>query len=401
MRPFFDEFYANPSAYHKCGREVCDAIEQARYDVAEYLICAPNEIIFTSGATEANNLALKSCAFICGESCKAGKYENKFNFIISEIEHKSVLNIKEWLQCQGYEVRIARNTPDGIIDLEYLADLFDDNTVLCSCMYINNETGVIQPVEEISEFCKENGVVFHIDATQAFGKYQIGPLKSNDRLADLITASGHKFHGPKGIGILYKSNDVKFKCLVDGGSQEDGRRPGTENVPGIIGFAEATKIAKRDMTKHLTIMMSLEKFLFNELDNRKIEYTVNGSVDYKSPWITNISFGIDANDLMELLPNYCFSKSSACSKDYRPSHVLQAMSIDDDITKTSVRISFSKYTTQAEIKDFVYRISKIQKEHFKQEELKLEEEENNKWNIPTENDLQNETEEGEFEDELY
>lgn len=350
MIPFFETHYANPSAYHLCGREACDAMEIARYEVANYLSCAPTEIVFTSGATEANNLAIKSCAILCEK-------KKPYNFIISEIEHKSVLNIKDWLKCEGYETRIAKILPSGVVDLEYLMDLVDENTLLISCMNINNETGIIQPVEQIGEFCREEGILFHVDATQLFGKYEVNAKELG---ADFITASAHKFHGPKGSGVLYKNRDIEFKCLIEGGSQEGGFRAGTENVPGIVGFGEALKVCRNFMGKNFQYMLGLEKYFLHELEKHNVHYQINGDLWYKSPWIFNINFGINADLLIDNMPEFCFSKSSACSKNFKPSHVLAAMSVDDEDVKSSIRLSFSKYTTENEINDFVIKIKELQ-----------------------------------------
>lgn len=352
MLPFFDQYYANPSAYHGCGREARDAIETARYQTASYLGCIPTEIIFTSGATEANNLAIKSCALLC-------KKDKPYNIIMSEIEHKSVLAIKEWLKCEDYETRMIKTDPSGIIDFEYLQDIIDENTLLVSCMYINNETGIIQPVNEIGKLCKDRGVLFHCDATQAFGKYEINIL---DLGADLLSASAHKLHGPKGCGVLYKNKDLEFKCLLDGGSQEDGRRAGTENVPGIVGFGEALRIARIKLENTFERMLELERLFLKKMQKEGIYYTINGNLNYKSPWIFNLNFGIDSDELMDLLPEFCFSKSSACSKNFTPSHVLDAMSIDEEIIKNSIRISFSSETTEQEIDLFVSKIKNLQNE---------------------------------------
>lgn len=350
--PFFETHYANPSAYHLCGREACEAIENARYEVAGYLSCIPNEVIFTSGATEANNLAIKSCALLCEK-------KKNYNFIISEIEHKSVLGIKDWLKCEGYETKLARSLPSGVVDLDYLFDLVDENTLLISCMYINNETGIIQPVGQIGEFCKENGILFHTDATQVFGKYEVNIKAIN---ADFVTASAHKFHGPKGSGILYRNKDIEFKCMIEGGSQEGGFRAGTENVPGIVGFGEALRLSKGLMEKNFQNMLKLEQYFFNELEEHDVKYIINGDISNKSPWIFNINFGIDADVLMDNMVDFCFSKSSACSKNFKPSHVLAAMSIDDEDIKCSVRVSFSKYTTKEEVDKFVIRVKELQNE---------------------------------------
>lgn len=354
MLPYFNILYGNPSSNNTCGRKIRDGLDNARLEVAKYLNCTPNEIIFTSGATESNNLVLKSCCDLCFDFSEE---EKSFHFIFSAIEHKSVLNLKEYLECKGHEVEFINVLPSGIVDLEDLENKIKENTILVSCIWINNETGIIQPIQEISEICLNNEISFHVDATQAFGKI---PIDLTNTKLDFLSLSAHKLHGPKGIGALYKNKDVNLKCQIIGGSQEEGFRSGTENVSGIIGLGKATEIAAENLIENTIHFERLEKRLFEQLDKNNIDYIVNGDFENKAPWITNIAvLNSDAETLVEEMSNYCFSKSSACSKGNYPSHVLQAMSVDDDLIEKSIRLSFSKYTTFEQIDAFCKELSKL------------------------------------------
>lgn len=351
MMPYFNILYGNPSSNNSCGRAIKDAIEDARLELSQNLNCTPNEIIFTSGATEGNNLIIKSCEELCsemGEPC---------HFIFSEIEHKSILTLQKYLEKRGHEVDLISVLPNGVVDLNSLENLLKDNTVLISCIYVNNETGMIQPVSEISKICQENDILFHTDATQAFGKLKID---LTDLKVDFLSLSAHKLHGPKGTGAIYKNNNVDLSCQMLGGSQENGYRSGTENVPGIIGLGEAARIANKNLNSNYAYLTKLEKYFLKKLDSCGHEYILNGDLCCKAPWIFNIAFlDTDSDTLIEKLSNFCLSKSSACSKGNAPSYVLKAMSIDEDLINKSIRISFSKYTTFEQIDIFCKELNKI------------------------------------------
>lgn len=354
LNKYLTSFYGNPSSSHSLGRSSFEAVENARLQCALTLDCIPDEILFTSGATESNNLAIKSCANFCKKCGEKG-----FHFILSTIEHKSVSKLEKYLQQQGHEVDLINVNPDGRIDLEHVRALIRDNTAMISCIMINNETGIIQPIEEVAEIADENGILLHIDATQAFGKF---PMKVKDLGAGMISFSGHKFYGPKGIGGLYIGDDVEIECMIEGGSQESGKRAGTENVPGIVGMGKAAEILLEEREEDYSKYVYLDEYFTTSLQEKGIDFEINGDVKYKVPWINNINFGIDGDDLMEGLGDeVCISKSSACSKDFIPSHVLKAMGKSDDEVKNSVRISFSKYTTTNEIDELVDRIEKVLK----------------------------------------
>lgn len=349
---FLTKNYGNPSSSHILGKISCDAIEEARLNAASALNCIPDEIIFTSGATEANNLALKSCSNICAKSCK-----DKFHFIFSSIEHKSVSKIADFLKSLGHKVDLIDCNEDGRINLDHLEQLIRPNTVLVSCIHVNNETGIIQPISEISKICKEYDIIFHTDATQSVGKLSVDVQEIP---VDLLSFSAHKFHGPKGIGGLYVNNNIELDCMIEGGSQEGGKRAGTENVPGIVGLGKALEIANDERDENYEKLIRLEDLFLKELGDKGVDYEINGDMEYKVPWIFNINFGIDGTEVLEGLGDVCISKSSACSKDFIPSSVLKAMGKTDDEIKNSVRISFSKYTTEDEIKELVDRIQKLQ-----------------------------------------
>lgn len=351
MLPYFNILYGNPSSNNSCGRAIKDRIEDSRLILAQTLNCTPNEIIFTSGATEGNNLIVKSCEELCLD------LEEPCHFIFSEIEHKSILTLKDYLEDRGHEVDLISVLPNGVVDLNDLEQLIKDNTVLVSCIYVNNETGMIQPISEISKLCQENDILFHTDATQAFGKLKIDLA---DTKVDFLSLSAHKLHGPKGVGAIYKNANVEISCQMLGGSQENGYRSGTENVPGIIGLGEATRIANKNMQSSYAYLLKLERYFLKKLDSCGHDYILNGDLCCKAPWIFNIAFlDSDADTIIERLSNFCLSKSSACSKGNAPSYVLQAMNIDDDLINKSIRISFSKYTTFEQIDTFCEELNKI------------------------------------------
>lgn len=353
INKYLTQYYGNPSSSHILGRYSCDAVENARLQCAITIGSIPDEILFTSGATESNNLAIKSCATLC-KKCN----EEGFHFILSSIEHKSVSKLEKHLKELGHEVDLADVKENGQVDLDHVQELIKPNTALISCIFVNNETGVIQPIEELAELAHENELILHVDGTQAFGKW---PLNVKKLGIDLLSFSGHKFYGPKGVGGLYIGDDVEVECMIEGGSQESGKRAGTENVPGIVGIGKAAEILLEENEKDLNHYLELEDYFLTSLKEGSIDYTINGSLKHKVPWIFNINFEIDGDELMERLgEDVCISKSSACSKDFIPSHVLKAMGKSDDEIKNSVRISFSKYTTKDEIDELVDRIEKIQ-----------------------------------------
>jgi len=327
--------FGNPSSKHVYGRKARENIEKSRYEIAKTLGCLPEEIIFTSGATESNNLVIKS-------------FDEDDFLCCSAIEHKAILNPIEAFENEKIPVN-----ENCLLDLDYLEDLIEENedVELCSIMLINNETGIINNIEEAFELCKEYGVLTHTDATQAFGKI---PIDVKELGIDMLSLSAHKMYGPKGIGALYISNEIDKSNLIpiiEGGSQEEGLRSGTHNVPGIIGLGEAARIARDNYTRDYNHSCLLENILMAELDYLDcIEY--NGCLDNKCPWILNVSFlGCDSKDVIGLIENdICVSKTSACAKNDDPSHVLLGMGLNDERCKSAIRISWGRFTTEREMR---------------------------------------------------
>lgn len=353
MIPFFNQFYANPSSQHRCGKIAFDALDQARFDLCLILNCTPNEIIFTSGATESNNLAIKGC--LDQMNCAASD-EGPFHFIFSEIEHKSVLSLKGWLESKGHEVDLIPTLPSGIIDIDVVEPLIKDNTFILSCIHVNNETGVIQPIEKLAEICAEHNIIFHVDATQSFTKLKIDLAKIP---IDLLSFSAHKFFAAKGVGGLYKNNAIKLKCQAQGGSQEEGFRPGTENIPGIIGMAKAAKINYKNINNNFDYLENLGEYFEEALKASDESFIING-LGNKVPWIYNVTFlKFKANYLFDNMQEFCFSKSSACSRGIIPSYVLTAMHVDEELIENTIRLSFSKYNTKEEIDLFFVALKKL------------------------------------------
>lgn len=353
MIPYFNEFYANASSQHACGKIAFDALDQARFDICAILNCVPDEIIFTSGATESNNLAIKGS--LEQMNCSVSE-EGPFHFIFSEIEHKSVGSLKDFLESKGHEVSLIPTLASGQINLDSVVSLVQENTLLLSCIHVNNETGVIQPIEKLADICAEHNIIFHVDATQSFTKLKIDLAKIS---IDLLSASAHKHFGPKGNGILYKNNALHLKCQNIGGSQEDGVRAGTENIPGIVGLAKAAKL-NYNIDGNYQKLESLGEYFESSLRKSHQPYIINGSSNSKVPWIYNITFlNFKASYLFDNMPEFCFSKSSACSKNQIPSYVLTAMGIDEELIDRTIRISFSKYNTTEEIDLFFKTLKKL------------------------------------------
>lgn len=342
MLPYFSEHYGNASSkLHEAGWVGEAAVEKARKQVAELIGAEPSEIIFTSGATEAINTALKGIV-------KA--YKTKGNHIITvSTEHKAVLDTCEYLKEEGAEITYLNVDKEGLIDPDELRSAIKPTTILISVMAANNETGVIQPLEEISAIAKQNSIIFFSDATQYAGKSQ---LNVNDAGIDCLSLSAHKFYGPKGVGALYlrrKDPRVNIISLIHGGAQENHHRAGTLNVPLIVGLGKACEIARSEMWDNNTEVSKLRAYFEHQIldiDGLRI----NGSTKYRLYNASNITFPASLN-VRQLLKKYAFSSGSACaSGTTEPSHVLKAMGIPDTDIKNSFRFSFSKFNTLDEIK---------------------------------------------------
>ena len=354
------EHYGNPSSIHSIGRDGRKYLDQARRDIASVLGSQPNEIIFTSGATEANNTAIKGVA---------RKKENKGKHIItSSIEHHSVLHVFEELEREGFEVTYLDVHPNGVVDLEHLKESIRPDTTLISIMLVNNEVGTVQPLYEIAEIIEGQEITFHVDTVQAIGHM---PIDFNEMPMDMLSITAHKFGGPKGIGGLLVKKDIQFNTFIQGGEQELKRRAGTENVPYICGMATAIIEANENMDYQNVHLMNLKQNLIVGLQQNAIPFELHGSMTDTTGHITNLYFPfIEVETMLTLLDmsNIYVSSGSACTAGSTlPSHVLQAMFGNEDRTKKSVRFSFGLETTEEEINYIVSAIMKIYHQ-FKEEE---------------------------------
>jgi cysteine desulfurase len=349
MLPYFVERFGNAaSRNHEFGWVAEQAVEQSRERIAKLIGATSKEIIFTSGATESNNLAIKGVAEM---------YKEKGNHIITQVtEHKAVLDTCKRLEKYGYRVTYLPVQKNGQIDLEDLKRAMDDKTILVSIMTANNEIGVLQPIEAIGKLCHERGVLFHTDAVQAIGKV---PFNVIERNVDLASITAHKLYGPKGVGALYvrrKNPRVQLVAQIDGGGHERGMRSGTLNVPGIVGLGAACNIAFNEMaeeSKRLSAMRdNLKDQIFAELD----EVYINGSTEDRLPGNMNISFAyVEGESLLMGINDIAVSSGSACtSATLEPSYVLKALGAGDDLAHSSIRFGIGRFNTQAEI-DYVAR----------------------------------------------
>ncbi len=348
MAPYFDGAYGNASSLHSFGQEARRAIEESRAQLAEMLGVHPEEIFFTSGATEADNLATKGLAFADPD---------KRHIITSKIEHHAVLHPCAWLEKQGYEVTYLEVDSFGRVDPEAVRDAIREDTLLVSVMSGNNEIGTLEPIEEIGEICHERGVPFHTDAVQAFGKVRL-PMEA----IDLLSVSAHKLNGPKGVGFLYVRKGLKLTPLLHGGGHERGLRSGTENTPGIVGLAAAARLAFSEMDEVAVRLRGYRARLIEEIG--KIPGTrLNGHPTDSLPHITNFSFaGIEGESLVMRLDEHGIAAStgSACSSpNLEPSHVLQAIKVPLAMAHGSLRISTGRDTKPEDIEALLSVLPKV------------------------------------------
>lgn len=343
MRPYFLEDFGNAaSKNHSFGWKAEEAVDYAREQVAKLVGASEKEIIFTSGATESNNLAIKGVYEM---------YAAKGNHIITvSTEHKAVLDTCKHLEKLGAEVTYLSVGSDGLISAEEIEAAIKSNTILVSVMFANNELGVIQPIEAIGKVCKSKGVLFHTDATQAVGKVSVDVMRDN---IDLMSFTAHKMYGPKGVGALYvrrKNPRVKVTAQIDGGGHERGMRSGTLNVPGIVGFGKACEIALQEMEADAKRLGGMRDKLENALLKLEESY-VNGSVEHRLPHTCNISFKyVEGEGLMMGIKDIAVSSGSACtSASLEPSYVLKSLGLDDELAHSSLRFGLSKFTTEEEI----------------------------------------------------
>jgi cysteine desulfurase len=347
MLPYFVEKFGNAaSRNHSFGWAAEEAVETARDRVARLVGATAKEIIFTSGATESDNLAIKGVAETLRE---------KGNHIITAVtEHKAVLDSCKRLERYGYRVTYLPVRKDGLIDLDDLQRALDDKTILVTIMSANNEIGVLQPIAEIGRLCHERGVIFHTDAAQSIGK---APVDVNKQNIDLMSVSAHKVYGPKGVGALYmrrKNPRVQISAMLDGGGHERGMRSGTLNVPGIVGLGKACAVAQEEMLKESCHLAGKRNRLRDSILGRLSEVSINGSMEQRLPGNLNLSFaGVDGESLMMALNDVALSSGSACTTAaIEPSHVLRAIGISDDLAHSSIRFGIGRFNTDGEI-DYV------------------------------------------------
>lgn len=350
MLPYLQEIYANASSVHLLGQRSAAALFSARQQVAQVLNCAPKEVFFTSGGSEADNQALISAAAL-------GKKQGKCHIVSTAMEHHAILHTLEALEAQGFTVTLLRPQADGIVTATQVAEAITDTTCLISVMYANNETGAIQPIREIGALCRKRGVLFHTDAVQAAGHLTINVQRDN---IDMLSLSAHKFHGPKGIGLLFAKSNIQLTSLIRGGGQERGKRAGTENLPSIIGLATALKDAQEHMHQNTAYITGLRDALRNGLD--KIDGAgFNGSREHCLPGTVNYSFqGVNGETLLSLLSNegICCSSGSACSAgSLEPSHVLLALGLSHETAKSALRFSLCEYNTMDEVQTIITKVT--------------------------------------------
>ena len=347
MKPYFLETFGNAaSRNHSFGWEAEEAVEKSRKQIASLIGATAKEIVFTSGATESNNLALKGVAEM---------YAEKGNHIITAAtEHKAILDTCKRLEKHGVRVTYLPVQTNGLVDLEQLQAAITDKTILISIMYANNEIGVIQPIAELGKIAKSKGVLLHTDATQAVGKVPVNVIKDN---IDLMSMSGHKMYGPKGVGALYvrrKGPRVQLTAQMDGGGHERGMRSGTLNVPGIVGLGEACALCQAEMPEEAKRMAYLRDKLKDKLQSELDETYINGTMEHRLPNNLNISFAyVEGESLLMGINDIAVSSGSACtSATLEPSYVLKALGAGDDLAHSSIRFGLGRFNTEAEV-DYV------------------------------------------------
>ena len=347
MMPYLTETFGNAaSRNHAFGWEAEAAVETAREQVAKLIGATAKEIIFTSGATESNNLAIKGIAEM---------YKERGNHIITQVtEHKAVLDTCKRLEKQGYRVTYLPANKDGMIELEELKRAMTDKTILVSIMFANNEIGVIQPVTEIGKLCRERGILFHTDAVQAVGKI---PVDVNAMNIDVLSLTAHKIYGPKGVGALYvrrRNPRVQISGQIDGGGHERGMRSGTLNVPGIVGLGKAAEICQKEMAAEGERELKMRNALQKKLESALDYIHVNGSMEHRLPGNLNVSFVyVEGESLLMGINDIAVSSGSACtSATLEPSYVLKALGLGDDVAHSSIRFGLGRFNTQEEV-DYV------------------------------------------------
>ena len=354
MLPYLTTKFGNAASHsHKFGWEAEEAVANARAQIASLIGASPKEIAFTSGATESNNLALKGVA---------EAYRQKGDHIITAVtEHKAVLDTCKHLEKLGCKVTYLRVGAGGLVDLDELKDAFTAKTILVSIMAANNETGILQPVEQIGELCRERGVLFHSDAVQALGKV---PLDVSRMRLDLVSLTAHKCYGPKGCGALYVRQSgpgVRVAPMIDGGGHELGLRSGTLNVPGIAGFGKACEIARQEMPEESRRLAGLRNRLRDALLAGLDEVSMNGSMEHRLPGNLNMSFAhVEGEELMTALNDIAVSSGAACTSDkVEPSYVLKALGLNDRAASSALRFGIGRFNTEAEVDYVASRVIEV------------------------------------------
>ena len=348
MLPYMETYFGNPSSLHTIGQQAAEALQKARETVAECLGCQPREITFTSGGSEADNQALVSAARI-------GERKGKKHIISTAFEHHAILHTLKKLEKEGFEVQLLDVGPTGTITAQQVADAIREDTCLVTIMYANNEIGSIMPIPEIGAVCKEKGVLFHTDAVQAAGHLYIDVKAQN---IDMLSLSAHKFHGPKGVGLLYARQGIPLTNIIEGGAQERGKRAGTENIPGIVSMAAALKEACDHIDENAAKVSALRDKLIAGL-SRIPHSAVNGDLEHRLPGNVNFCFeGIEGESLLLLLDakGICASSGSACtSGSLDPSHVLLAIGRPHEVAHGSLRLSLCEWNTEEEV-DYMLQV---------------------------------------------
>ena len=352
MMPYLTEQYGNPSSLYAFGQQAKEGLEAARKTVAECINAEPREIYFTSGGSEADNQAIVSAA-------KAGARKGKRHLISTAFEHHAVLHTLKKLEKEGFEVTLLDVHEDGVVRLEDLEAAIREDTALVTIMFANNEIGTIQPVKEIGALCREKGIPFHTDAVQAAGHL---PIDVKDMNIDMLSMSGHKFHAPKGVGVLYAKRNMPLFNIIEGGAQERGKRAGTENMAGIVALAVALKESCDNMEANNARIIPMRDKLFAELG--KIPHSkINGSLEHHVPGTVNMCFeGIEGESLLLMLDmkGICASSGSACtSGSLDPSHVLLSIGLPHEVAHGSLRLSIGEYNTMEEIDHIIATVPQV------------------------------------------
>jgi cysteine desulfurase len=340
MMPYLRDRFGNPSSSHLYGRQAKEGIEEARTRIAKLINGKASEIVFTSGGTESNNIALCGAAF-------ANRTKGR-RVVTGVTEHPAVLNPCRWLQTQGFDVKYVGVDQFGVVNVEQLERLVDNSTILVSVMHANNETGTIQPIREIAEISHRRGALFHTDAAQTIGKLKVDARRMS---ADLLSVAGHKFYAPKGIGALFIRDGTHLEPFVRGAGHEHGLRPGTENTAGIVGLGKAADIAVRTMSDYAPRMQSLRDHLHRLLIKSIVGIRLNGHPKKRLPNTLNVSIpGIDSESLLASTPELAASTGSACHADRRePSSVLTAMGVPEETALGALRLSLGKWSTEKDV----------------------------------------------------